>query len=149
MIAEQSLLKRGGRGIYNYKKPPNLSEAYSKYENLFEEALDKSALPEHKDWDHVIPLKEGAKPSVRLMYSINSHELGELKRYINKLEKKGFICLSILPYCSLIFAIEKLSRGRVKIDDNRKPKLRWVVDYQALNKNTIRNQNPLLRIEEL
>ena len=80
---------------------------------------------------------------------MNSHKLGELKKYINKLEKKGFIRLSISLYYSLIFAVEKLSRGRVKIDDNRKPKLRWVVDYQALNKNTIRNQNPLLHIEEL
>ena len=55
---------------------------------------------------------------------MNSHKLGELKKYINKLEKKGFICLSISLYCSLIFAIEKISRGRVKIDKNKKPKLR-------------------------
>ena len=34
---------------YNYKKPPNLLEAYSKYKNLFKEALDKSALLKHKD----------------------------------------------------------------------------------------------------
>ena len=80
---------------------------------------------------------------------MNSHKLGELKKYINKLKKKGFICLSISLYYSLIFIIEKISRRRVKMDDNRKPKLRWVVDYQALNKNTIRNQNLLLRIEEL
>jgi hypothetical protein len=43
------LQKTRGRGIYNYKKPPNLLEAYSKYKNLFKEALDKSALLEHKD----------------------------------------------------------------------------------------------------
>jgi len=135
--------------MYNCEKPPNLPEAYSKYENLFEEALDKSALPEHKDWDHVIPLKEGAKPSVGPMYSMNSHELGELKKYIDKLEKKGFIRPSTSPYRSPIFAVEKLSGGRVKMDDNGKPKLRWVVDYRALNKNTIRNQNPLPRTEEL
>jgi len=149
LIAERSSQKTGGRGMYNCEKPPNLPEAYSKYENLFEEALDKSALPEHKDWDHVIPLKEGAKPSVGPMYSMNSHELGELKKYIDKLEKKGFIRPSTSLYRSLIFAVEKLSGGRVKMDDNGKPKLRWVVDYQALNKNTIRNQNPLPRTEEL
>ena len=63
------------------------------------------------------------------MYSMNSHELGELKKYIDKLEKKGFIRPSTSLYRSLIFAVEKLSGGRVKIDDNRKPKLRWVIDY--------------------
>ena len=49
LIAEQSLQKTRGRGIYNYKKPSNLLEAYSKYKNLFKEALDKLALLEHKD----------------------------------------------------------------------------------------------------
>ena len=49
LIAKQSLQKTRGRGIYNYKKPPNLLEAYSKYKNLFKEALDKLALLEHKD----------------------------------------------------------------------------------------------------
>ena len=58
------------------------------------------------------------------MYSINSYKLGELKKYINKLKKKGFICLSISLYYSLIFAIEKISRGRVKIDKNEKLRLR-------------------------
>ena len=49
LIAERSLLKRGGRGIYNYKKPSNLLEAYSKYKNLFKEKLDTLALLEHKE----------------------------------------------------------------------------------------------------
>jgi hypothetical protein len=63
------------------------------------------------------------------MYSMNSHELGELKKYINKLKKKGFICLSTLLYHSLIFVVEKISGGRVKIDKNRRLKLRWVINY--------------------
>ena len=49
LIAKQSLQKTRGRGIYNCEKPPNLPKAYSKYKNLFKEALDRSALLEHKD----------------------------------------------------------------------------------------------------
>jgi hypothetical protein len=49
LIAEQSLQKTEGRGIYNYKKPPNLLEVYSKYKNLFKEKLNTLALLEYKE----------------------------------------------------------------------------------------------------
>jgi hypothetical protein len=65
-------------------------------------------------------------------------ELQELKAYINKNIKKGFIRPSELPAGYPVMFIPKKNR-----------KLRLCVNFRKLNDITIKNRYPLLNIREL
>jgi hypothetical protein len=65
-------------------------------------------------------------------------ELQELKAYIDKNIKKGFIRLSELPARYLVMFVPKKNR-----------KLQLCVNFQKLNNITIKNQYPLPNIREL
>src|SRR6202021_582700 len=101
----------GGKVIQNLEKQ-EIPQQYSKYEELFEEKLDKEALPQHKKWDHKIPLIKGSEPVYGHLYSTTLHESLALKEYLEKLEKKGFIRRSQSSYKSPMFGATKKRRGR-------------------------------------
>jgi predicted transport protein len=69
---------------------------------------------------------------------MSKKELQELKAYINKNIKKGFIRLSKSPAEYLVMFVPKKNR-----------KLQLCVNFQKLNDITIKNQYPLLNIKEL
>ena len=67
-----------------------------------------------------------------------SAELHELKVQIQELLNKGFIRPSTSPWGTLILFTKKKDKT-----------LRLCIDYQQLNRVTIKNRYPLLRIDEL
>jgi hypothetical protein len=69
---------------------------------------------------------------------MSEKELQELKAYIDKNIKKGFIRLSKSPAGYPVMFVPKKNR-----------KLQLCVDFQKLNDITIKNQYPLPNIKEL
>ena len=101
-----------------------------------EEAHEK--LPEHRDWDHEIPIEEGKKPTYGPIYALSETELKALREYLDKNLKKGFIRPSMSPAGYPILFVPK-----------KDGKLQLCVDYRQLNAITIKNQYPLPLISEL
>ena len=105
---------------------------------MFREALTRDSLPKHKKWDHEIPLEEGQKLTFTPIYWMMKKELEELWKYINENQKKEFIQPSTSPAeYSVIFVLKK--------DES----LQLYVDYQQLNKITVKNQYSLPFIKEI
>jgi hypothetical protein len=69
---------------------------------------------------------------------MSHEELKELKVQLEELFAKGYIKLSKSPYGALVLFVHK-----------KDGMLRMCVDYRALNKATVKNRYPLLRIDDL
>jgi hypothetical protein len=78
-----------------------------------------------------------ARPA-KAPYRMNHKELKELKVQLEELPTKGYIKPSKSPYGALVFFVHK-----------KDGTLRMCVDYKALNKATVKNRYPLLRIDDL
>jgi len=115
----------------------HVPKEYHTYEKLFQGKLD-SGLPEHSQWDHEIPLKEGTQPKLHKVYALNPREREELKQYVDENLKKGYIRPSASPAGYPILFVPK-----------KNGKLRMCVDYRQLNSITIKNRYPLPLIDDL
>ena len=113
-------------------------EPYKKYEHLFQEVVDETALPEHKPWDHEIVLQEGKTPTFGPIYQLSERELKVLREYIDKSLAKGYIrpSKSLAGYPTM-FVPKKDGTDRL------------CVDYRRLNDITVKNRYPLPNITEL
>ncbi|KAH0419546.1 hypothetical protein CcaCcLH18_14362 [Colletotrichum camelliae] len=80
------------------KNDPLLSipEEYRVYEKLFAAELE-TGLPEHTNFDHKIPIKEGKEPKFNKIYGLNPTEMEALDKYLDKNLKKGYIRESTSP----------------------------------------------------
>ena len=116
-----------------------LPSEYQDFEKLFKEREGKAALPEHKPWDHEIPIEEGQTPShYDGLIPLSKKEQDFLKEYLDKHLKKGFIRpLTSLIAHGVLFALKK--------DGTLRP----CIDYRKLNDLTRKNRYPLPRIDEL
>ena len=95
----------------------NVSTEYKEYKLLFIEPLKDKALLAYKLQNYKILLEEGKTPLFRPIYQLLELELKELKVYINKNLKKGFIQLSILLAASpILFVLKKDRKLRLYID---------------------------------
>jgi hypothetical protein len=65
-------------------------------------------------------------------------ELKELKTQLQELLDKGFICPNVSPWGAPILFVKKKDEA-----------MRMCIDYRELNKITIKNKYPLLRINDL
>nr|GEW09205.1 putative reverse transcriptase domain-containing protein [Tanacetum cinerariifolium] len=65
-------------------------------------------------------------------------ELKELSDQLKKLSEKGFIRSSFSPWGALVWFVKKKDES-----------FRMCIDYQELNKLTVKNRYPLLRIDDL
>ena len=83
----------------------------------------------------VIP---GAAPSFKKHYGMTSPELAELKRQLDELLEKKFIRPSTSPWGAPVLFVKKPDGS-----------LRLCIDYRGLNAVTIKNKNPLPRINDL
>ncbi|UOH82890.1 hypothetical protein LQV05_005603 [Cryptococcus neoformans] len=110
---------------------------YHQYLDVFDK---KSAdtLPEHRSFDHHIPLENGQNPLFSPIYNLSEKELEALCEYLDENLKKGFIQLSESPARAPILFVKKKDGS-----------LRMCVDYQGINKITIKNRYPLPLIAEL
>ena len=67
-----------------------ISEPYQRFRKVFTKAEDVG-LPEHKLWDHEIPLQEGKQPTFKPIYKCTEQELETLREYIEDNIQKGLI----------------------------------------------------------
>ena len=82
------------------KIPRNYQEFYEMFK---EEAHEK--LPEHRDWNHKIPIEGRKKPTYGPIYVLSETELKALREYLDENLKKGFIrpSTSLAGYLILLF----------------------------------------------
>ena len=76
-------------------------------------------------------------PISKASYRMASSELKELKEQLKELLDKGFICLSSSLWGEPVLFVKK-DRS-----------MRMCIKYHELNKVTIKNKYPLLRIDDL
>ena len=105
------------------------------YSDVFAEP---SGLPPSRDVDHHIELVPGAAPTGRPVARMSPSELDELKKQLQQLTDSGFIRPSKSPFGSAVLFVKK-----------KDGTMRMCVDYRALNSVTVKNRNPLPRIDEL
>lgn len=106
------------------------------YADVFE--TPEHSLPEHRPWDHKIPLKEGCQPRHEPLRPMSEEQLKETRRYLDENLKRGFI----RPLTSEAGYPVCFTR---KKDGTQ----RFCVDYRHLNGITIRDSHPLPLISKL
>ena len=67
-----------------------LSEQYKSYQDVFKKKIVHK-LPQHRPYDCIIDIEEGAQVSFGSIYNLSQDELATLKKYINENLGKGFI----------------------------------------------------------
>ena len=92
-------------------------------------------LPPEKEVEFSIDLIPGTRPLSFIPYRMSPLELTKVKKQIEELLVNVFIRPSVSPYGVLVLLIKKKDRS-----------IRLCIDYRQLNKVTIKNKYPLLRI---
>jgi hypothetical protein len=101
---------------------------YLDFKDVFEKK-NADILPEHRPYDCVIELQDGAQPPFGPIYNLSQTELAALREYIDKNLSKNFIRHSKSPTGAPILFIKKKDGS-----------LRMCVDYRGLNKETKKNR---------
>jgi hypothetical protein len=120
------------------KVPPE----YHKFKKLFEEQ-SRNKLPEHNQWDHRIPIKEGHHPKLHQIYHMNPAKAKALHKSIQKDLARGYITESSSPAGYPVIMVPKMKDGKQVLDKDGDPSFRRVHDYRQLNDITIKNGYPL------
>ncbi|GJR92213.1 putative reverse transcriptase domain-containing protein [Tanacetum coccineum] len=99
---------------------------------------DLPGLPPTRQVEFQIDLMPGAAPVARAPYRLAPSEMKELSEQLQELSDKGFIRPSSSPWGALVLFVKKKDGS-----------FRMCIDYQELNKLTVKNHYPLLRIDDL
>jgi hypothetical protein len=84
--------------------------------------------PPDRGFEHTIKLEEGAKPTITPPYHHPRRFKDEIEKAIKELLAMGHIRLSNSPFASSVVLVLK-----------KDGTMRMCIDYQALNKKTIKN----------
>ncbi|GKF44067.1 hypothetical protein Tco_0130619 [Tanacetum coccineum] len=95
-------------------------------------------LPPVRQVEFQIDLIPRAAPVARAPYRLAPSEMQELSDQLQELEDKGFIRPSTSPWGAPVLFIKKKDES-----------FRMCIDYRELNKLTVKNRYPLLRIDDL
>nr|GFA94402.1 putative reverse transcriptase domain-containing protein [Tanacetum cinerariifolium] len=95
-------------------------------------------LPPPRQVEFKIELIPGAAPVTCAPYRLAPSELKELSDQLKELSKKGFIRPSSSPWGAPVLFVKKKDES-----------FRMCIDYRKLNKLTVKNRYPLLRIDDL
>nr|GFD47486.1 putative reverse transcriptase domain-containing protein [Tanacetum cinerariifolium] len=98
---------------------------------------DLPGLPPPRKVEFRIDLIPGATPVARAPYRLAPSELKELSEQLKELSEKGFIQPSSSPWGAHVLFVKKKDGS-----------FRMCIDYQELNKLTIKNKYPLPRIDD-
>ncbi|GJX73963.1 putative reverse transcriptase domain-containing protein [Tanacetum coccineum] len=98
---------------------------------------DKSEGKQLKDVP-IIDLIPGAAPVARAPYRLAPSEMEELSEQLQELSDKGFIRPTSSPWGASVLFVKKKDGS-----------FRMCIDYRELNKLTVKNRYPLLRIDDL
>ncbi|GJV87571.1 putative reverse transcriptase domain-containing protein [Tanacetum coccineum] len=100
--------------------------------------VDLSGLPLTRQVEFQIDLVHGAAPVARAPYRLAPSEMKELSEQLKELSDKGFIRPSSSPWGAPVLFVKKKDRS-----------FQMCIDYQELNKLTVKNRYPLPRIDDL
>ena len=114
----------------------DLPRVVCKYEDVFPDEL--LGLPPQRVVDFGIELHAGTSPISMTPHRMAPVELQELRVQLQELLDKGFIRPSTSPWGALVLFSKK--KGKT---------LRLCIDYRKLNRVTIKNWYPFLRIDDL
>ncbi|GJZ43595.1 hypothetical protein Tco_0590850, partial [Tanacetum coccineum] len=106
------------------------------FEDVFPD--DLSGLPPQRQVEFRIDLIPGATPVAKSPYRLAPSEMQELSEQLQELQDKWFIRPSHSPWGALVLFVKK-----------KDGLFRMCIDYRELNKLTIKNRYPLLRIDDL
>ncbi|UPX20316.1 uncharacterized protein EKO05_0010552 [Ascochyta rabiei] len=97
-----------------------------------------SVLAPHREYDHSIDIKAGAKVPNLPIYNLSRRELDILREYLEAAQEKGWIRPSKSPAGAPILFVPKPDGT-----------MRLCVDYWGLNKITIKNRYPIPLVSEM
>jgi hypothetical protein len=117
--------------------PKCIGQVLEEFLDVMPEELPED-LPLRRRVDHAIQVVPGVAPPAKAPYRMSHEELKELKVQLEELLAKGYIKPSKSPYGAPVLFVHK-----------KDGMLRMCVDYRALNKATVKNRYPLLRIDDL
>nr|GEX47622.1 hypothetical protein [Tanacetum cinerariifolium] len=98
----------------------------------------KRGLPPRRQVEFRIDLVPGVAPVVRAPYRLAPSEMKELAKKLQYLSEKGFIRPSSSPWGAPVLFVKKKDGS-----------FHMCIDYRELNKLTVKNRYPLLRIDDL
>ncbi|GBG86011.1 hypothetical protein CBR_g40824 [Chara braunii] len=116
------------------KTPPEIEHVVAKFPDLF---VEPTRVVE-REVVHAIEIIPGSKTPKGRIYRMALVELDELRQQLKELTKKGWIRPSSSPYGSPVLFVPK--KGGT---------LRMCIDYRGLNAITVKNAEPLPRIDDL
>ncbi|GJR19110.1 putative reverse transcriptase domain-containing protein [Tanacetum coccineum] len=99
---------------------------------------DLPGLPPIRQVEFQIDLIPEAAPIARAPYRLAPSEMQELSNQLQELSDRGFIRPSTSPWGAPVLFVKKKDRS-----------FRMCIDYQELNKLTVKNRYPLPRIDDL
>ncbi|GKA32547.1 putative reverse transcriptase domain-containing protein [Tanacetum coccineum] len=99
---------------------------------------DLPGFPSPRQVEFRIDLVPGAAPVARAPYRLEPYEVRELSVELQELLEKGFIRLSSSPWGAPVLFVKKKDGS-----------FRMCINYRKLNKLTVKNRYPLLRIDDL
>ncbi|GJP69722.1 hypothetical protein CLOP_g722 [Closterium sp. NIES-67] len=117
--------------------PEKIKELLKEFQDILPDDLPNE-LPPYRTHQHEIVEEPGSKPTFRAPYRLSPTELTDTKKQIEYLLAKGLIRPSTSPYGAPVLFTPKPDGS-----------LRMCIDYQALNKQTIKNKYPIPRIDDL
>ena len=129
---EEEILLRVGLSVCG-----KLKELVDEFTYVFLDTLPKGRPPK-RDIVHKIRTEEGAKPPSRPLYRLGPAEQDEMEEHVKDLPTQGFIGPTASPYSApILFAPKKDDKWHMRID------------YRALNKQIVKDQFLLPRIDSL
>ncbi|GBG66614.1 hypothetical protein CBR_g64885 [Chara braunii] len=117
------------------KMPPEIEGVVAKYRDLFEEPTGVV----EREVVHATKIIPGSSILKGRIYRMSPGELDELCRQLKELVEKGWIRPSVSPYGSPVLFVPKKKEGT----------LRMCLDNRGLNAITVKNREPLPRIDDL
>ncbi|GJR23182.1 putative reverse transcriptase domain-containing protein [Tanacetum coccineum] len=103
-----------------------------------QEYMVKGCLPPARPVEFQIDLIPGAAPVARAPYRLAPSKMKKLSEQLQELSDKGFIRPSSSPWGAPVLFVKKKDGS-----------FRMCIDYRELNKLTVKNRYPLLRIDDL
>lgn len=114
----------------------DIKELLGKHDKVFGEI--PPGRPLDRGFKHAIELEEGAKPVITTPYRHPKKFKDEIEKAIKELLDMGYIRPSSSPFTSSVVLVKK-----------KDGTMRMCIDYQALNKKTIKNRYLIPKIDEL
>ncbi|GJW20065.1 putative reverse transcriptase domain-containing protein [Tanacetum coccineum] len=122
--------------VRNARANPDNIVAVRDFPEVFPE--DLPGLPPTRQVEFQIDLVPGAAPVARAPYRLAPSKMKELSEQLKELSDKGFIRPSSSPWGAPVLFVKKKDGS-----------FRMCIDYQELNKLTVKNRYPLPRIDDL